>query len=509
MPLRRRLTLTMAVLLVIGVVVADIVTYTSLRSSLYGRLDAQLASSQRAGVRYLDFTAAHGQKVNYERVDTRINGDVFVILVGPNGRPILSRPSTSGSSNRPDAAPVLPPTFRREAQPGHNSTGAYHPDPNAFTLNGPGVTYRALAVAVPQGTLITAVSLTSTNDTLSSLLSVELLTSLAVVAATVLLALWTIRRGLRPLDEMAEASDAIASGDLTRRVTVSDQTTEVGRLGTAFNSMLGQIEAAFQEKSGSEARLRQFVADASHELRTPLTSIRGYTELLQKGAIREEAGRQRALDRIEREAVRMGRLVDDLLLLARLDQGRPLAGEPVELRRLAREALDDARALDPERPMSIHAPARVVVHGDRDRLAQVAHNLVRNALTHTAPGTEVRVEVTSTLTRGVLSVADEGPGLSPEEAERVFDRFYRRDVARTSGVGGSGLGLAIVQAIAEALGGRATVETSPGHGARFSVEIPLESQPGSPPGPVVGPEEGALRPGPPSPVPVPRGPVRA
>jgi two-component system OmpR family sensor kinase len=235
--------------------------------------------------------------------------------------------------------------------------------------------------------------------------------------------------------------------------------------------MLGRIEEAFREKSVSEARLRQFVADASHELRTPLTSIRGYTELLRKGAFTDDESQDRALQRVEREAGRMGLLVADLLLLARLDQGRPLDQVPVDLSRVGADAVADARAVDPERPVDLVAAGPVIVLGDRDRLGQVAHNLVRNALAHTPPATPVRVEVRSDATTGYLSVTDQGPGLSDEAKSRVFDRFWRDDAARTGG--GTGLGLSIVSAIAEVLGGSASVRSVLGHGATFEVAIPL------------------------------------
>ena len=214
--------------------------------------------------------------------------------------------------------------------------------------------------------------------------------------------------------------------------------------------MLGRIEEAFREKSVSEARLRQFVADASHELRTPLTSIRGYTELLRKGAFTDDESQDRALQRVEREAGRMGLLVADLLLLARLDQGRPLDQVPVDLSRVGADAVADARAVDPERPVDLVAAGPVIVLGDRDRLGQVAHNLVRNALAHTPPATPVRVEVRSDATTGYLSVTDQGPGLSDEAKSRVFDRFWRDDAARTGG--GTGLGLAIARGIVAAHG---------------------------------------------------------
>ncbi len=307
----------MAVLLVIGLAVADIVTYTSLRSFLVGRLDSQIGSSQGLAFRYLVRAADRGVAPTHEALDERISPDVYVLILDRQGKVTLSLPS--GSTDRPDPTPVVPRSLRAQVLPFSASSGrkgrAYQPSPDGFEMNGPpgsGVRYRAQAITVPQGTLITAISLDPTDATLSSLLRIELLVSLAVVAALCILALWTVRRGLRPLDQMTRTAGAIASGDLTRRVEAEDESTEVGRLGTALNSMLTQIETAFAEKSASEERLRQFVADASHELRTPLTSIRGYAELLRKGVFADEESRDRALGRIEHEAGRMGGLVDDL-----------------------------------------------------------------------------------------------------------------------------------------------------------------------------------------------------
>jgi two-component system, OmpR family, sensor kinase len=359
--------------------------------------------------------------------------------------------------------------------------GSYRPDPSAVIVGShgdPDGQYRAVAVAVPQGTLISALSLNPTNDTLGSLRRIELLASLAVVVSMGALALWLVRRGLRPLADMAETADAIASGDLARRVPEGSPDTEVGRLGVALNEMLTQIEGAFDVKTASEERLRQFVADASHELRTPLTSIRGYAELLRRGGFSDEASRTKALQRIEEEATRMGGLVEDLLLLAELDRGRPLRAEPVDLARICADAVDDTNALDHEHLLSLRVDAPVMVLGDPERLTQVAHNLVRNSLAHTPPGTSVTVSVGIENAMGFLRVSDSGPGVNPLQASRIFDRFYRADPSRTGG--GTGLGLAIVRAIAEALHGSARLETAPGGGASFVVALPLSAAPAPP-----------------------------
>ena len=398
MRLHRRLTLTMAVLLVVGLAIADIVTYTSLRSFLYGRIDAQLDATQHLAYRYLIYTEERGIVPTEQGLDNRVSPDVYVIVLGPDGRPVLEDPS--GSPLHPDPQPALPRSLRVAPTPGTHTFGRHHgtyrPEPGGVIVGAvadSGARYQLQAVSLPQGTLVTAVSLNPTDDTLASLVRVELIASGAIVLALCVLALWTVRRGLRPLEDMSETAGAIASGDLTRRVPSEDENTEVGRLGAALNAMLAQIEMAFEEKTGSEARLRQFVADASHELRTPLTSIRGYAELLRKGGFSDEEGRQRALARIEHEAARMGGLVDDLLLLARLDQGRPLEMLPVDLRRVALDAVEDARAVEPGRPDRAGCP-RAGAGGRRPRPAGPGGPQpgAQRPDPH-APGTPVRVEV--------------------------------------------------------------------------------------------------------------------
>jgi two-component system OmpR family sensor kinase len=326
--------------------------------------------------------------------------------------------------------------------------------------------------------LIVAVPLTETNATLRQLLGVELVASAVVLAAAVVLALWLVRLGLKPLEDMATTADAIAAGDLSRRVAPAEKRTEVGRLGMALNGMLSQIEAAFEQRSNSEERLRRFVADASHELRTPLTSIRGYAELFRRGAEARPEDLARSMAAIETEAVRMGVLVDDLLLLARLDQGRPLEHERVDLGAVAGEAVSAARAIDPSRDVSLEIEGEVVVDGDAGRLRQVLDNLLDNARVHTPEGTPAHVRVARQGDDVVVTVSDKGPGLSPEARRRVFERFYRDDGARSRETGGAGLGLAIVAAIAEAHSGAVRVLDGDG-GAAFEVRMPAAHAAGS------------------------------
>jgi two-component system OmpR family sensor kinase len=281
-----------------------------------------------------------------------------------------------------------------------------------------------------------------------------------------------VRRELRPLERIGETAGAIAAGELSRRVDTADPRTEVGRLGLSLNAMLQQIEQAFAERKASEERLRRFLADASHELRTPLTSILGYSELFRRGASGRPEDLATSMRRIEEEAARMGVLVDELLLLARLDEGRPLDHAPVDLVRIAEDAVADARAVDPTRAITLESPETETLTGDEARLREVSANLLANALAHTAPGTPVEVRVGDEGPNAVLQVSDSGPGLSGEERAHVFEPFYRSDPSRGRGSGGAGLGLSIVAAIVEAHGGTVEVLESPGGGASFRVVIP-------------------------------------
>jgi two-component system OmpR family sensor kinase len=333
--------------------------------------------------------------------------------------------------------------------------------------------------------LVRAISLSDVDDTVGRLVLLELLVGLVVLALLGGAGYVVVRRSLRPLVDVENTAAAIADGDLTQRVPESDPRTEVGRLSRAFNAMVTQIEGAFGKQQASEAaarasedRMRRFVADASHELRTPLTSIRGFAELYRQGAARSPEEVARVMRRVEDSAEQMGLLVDDLLLLARLDQQRPLDLAPVDLVALAADVVHDAQAVAPERAISLDLDTdrAAIVQGDEPRLRQVLNNLVGNALHHTPAGSPVQVAVVANAGEGGFArfaVRDRGPGLAPEDAGRIFERFYRTDASRTRAAGGTGLGLSIVAALVAAHGGQVGVDTAPGDGAVFWVRLPL------------------------------------
>ncbi len=299
-------------------------------------------------------------------------------------------------------------------------------------------------------------------------------TSLAALLVLALLSGQLVRRGLRPLTDIAVTATAIGAGDLTRRVEDTSGRTEVGRLGRALNAMLGQLDRAFTERTRSEERLRRFVADASHELRTPVATIRGYAELFRRGAAHRPADLADAMHRIEAEATRMGTLVDELLLLARLDEGRPDERTPVDLAEVVARAVEDARAVDPERPIALDVEGDTVVPGDGPRLEQVVANLFSNIRAHTPPGAPARVRLRGRPDTVELEVSDSGPGLGETDRQRVFERFYqaRGTAERRDGHGGAGLGLAIVAAVVAAHGGEATAAPAAGGGCAFLVTLP-------------------------------------
>ena len=445
MTLRTRLLIGLLALAAVGLSISAVVTYRQQQDFLIKQFNSRLDSTVRSDDlrQILRRSVRQGQPVT---------------IVSPGGDIVadLHTPFGDGYASTLKDTPDLPDD-----------------ELGTFTIDSPH--YRGFAMEEADGTrYIVALPLRQMDQTLHNLFLVELFVVLGVLTALAGLTWLVIKLGLRPLEQMQVTAGAIAAGDLSKRVEVIDETTEVGKLGLALNEMMNQIENAFDERAASEERLRRFVGDASHELRTPLTSIRGYAELFRRGAADRPEDLAKAMRRIEEEADRMGVLVDDLLLLARLDQGRPLEHNPIDLTRIARDAIDDLRTVAPDRPIDFTAATPVVVPGDDTRLRQVLANLLQNANRHTPAGTAVHVRVFTEGEEAVIEVADEGPGMEPEEAKRVFERFWRSDPARTRASGGAGLGLSIVRAIAEAHGGRATVEATPGEGATFRIYLPRQ-----------------------------------
>ena len=350
--------------------------------------------------------------------------------------------------------------------------------------------WRVIAVDGPGGwTIVVGTDMARDQIAISRLIATQAIVGLIVLTVLGAAGYVLVRNSLRPLAEVERTARRIADGDLSQRVPEGDDHTEVGRLTTALNRMLSRIESAFraQQESeaqarGSELRMRRFVADASHELRTPLTSIRGFAELYRQGAVRGDDDVRRLMERIESEGGRMGLLVEDLLLLARMDQQRPLTVKPVDLAAVAGDAVHDARAVQPDRPITLHLDDSLtdvpVLLGDEGRLRQIVGNLVTNALVHTPADTRISVslgeEDDGVL---VLRVADEGPGMEPADAARAFERFYRADASRNRAAGGTGLGLSIVDSLAVAHGGSVLLDTAPGQGTTVTVRLPRSGPP--------------------------------
>jgi two-component system, OmpR family, sensor kinase len=475
MSLRARLLSGVLAMTAVGLIAAGGGTYLALRSFLLDRVDQQLMASRAAVGRGLRQSTT--STIDTTTLDQVAPPVAFAEVRDAAGRVVAQHVASSlnGSSPKPRLPAVL--------HPPPAPSGGVPSRERALQFDVPAVSgagrYRVLVSSLPAsaGVLIVAVALDDVNATLKRLLRVEVLIAAGLLAVLAATAFWLLRKGLRPLERMSEVAGGIAQGDLDVRLSPAEERSEIGRLGLALNGMLERLEDAFARRDRSEAQLRRFVSSASHELRTPLTSIRGYAELLRRGARYDPEDLETSISRIESEATRMAGLIDDLLLLARLDEQRPLTRAPTDLTVIAREAAEDARARDPGRSITVDAPGPVVVSGDEPRLRQIVANLLENAQVHTPAGAPVRIEVGVRDQMAVLTVIDAGPGIDPEQAAHVFERFYRGtppgsgDTAlRTEG---SGLGLAIVKTIAEAHGGAATVTSRPGAGSRFEITLPL------------------------------------
>jgi len=469
--LRTRLVLGVFVLAAVGLVAADAATYASLRSFLLDRVDSSLQ-------------AGHAQVEQTEQGPPDDNGgrgpgpavqgvDWYQIRSTASGAAIAGGFLVGGGS-----PPELPAEIELPSAPSPGDP--HHERVTYFTVSSKdgSTSYRIRASIDPQHPtqmLVVAASLHDVLGTLHRLLLIEALVTAVVLGAIAGLGFWVVRIGLRPLGRIEQTAATIAAGDLSQRVERAEPNTEVGRLGLSLNAMLAQIESAFRAREQSERKQRRFVADASHELRTPLAAVRAYAELFDRGAAERPEDLARSMSGIAREAERMSLLVDDLFLLARIDEGRPLDREPVDLAAVVAEAVDAAHVVEPDRPLEVAVQPATVI-GDRARLRQVIDNLFSNVRAHTPPGTPVSIGLQPVDGRVELRVSDRGPGLSEEDASHVFERFYRVDGSRARASGGVGLGLAIVSAVAEAHGGEAVAEETPGGGATFVVSLPLAAQ---------------------------------
>lgn len=396
------------------------------------------------------------------RIDRRSR--VAVVRYGPEGAVLAS--VASGTDQDPDP---LPDAADLDPDEGIETVGS--------TSDGP--RYRAVSLRGPGGvTTVVAVTLEDVDATLREARRIQLAVGLGAIGVVGLLSWLLVRRAFSPIDGMITTAGRIADGDLDQRTEAGDEASEVGRLGTALNTMLDRIQSAVDEKSASEKRMRRFVADASHDLRTPLTSLRGYAELYRQGASDPEEVAL-GMERIEAEATRMGRLVDDLMLLARLDQQRSPTYRRVDAGRVVGEAVDAMRVTDHDRTWDLAVEGRepLVVMGDADQLRQVFDNLLGNAGAHTPPGTTVDVQARVDGDEVEIVIADDGPGFDDADRPRAFDRFWRATRADENPADGSGLGLSIVKSIVETHGGAVTLDRAASGGARFSVRFPLATSP--------------------------------
>jgi two-component system, OmpR family, sensor kinase len=528
--LRLRLLLLLVGIVAAGLIISDVVTYNALRAFLTTRVDQQLQVAAFPVGRALLSSSGLGPQVPAAPPDvpvgpgTSSTGPTPTATTKAGGSPTPTNPFASpgtfrnggglfGRGRAADRGVLVPPGTYGQLRSPQGTVRAHlffaygGQAPSAPTIpaklpgrglpasrdyyfttsgTGPGaVNYRALAkpLANGRGVIVVAVPLGDLESTLRHLLWIELVVSGLVLVGLGVLSWVMVRRDLRPLESMTRTAGAIAQGDMTQRVSPVSGGTEVGQLGEAFNSMIDEIEMAFAQRTESEDRLRRFLADASHELRTPLASILGYSELFDLGMQDRPADLAVSLRHIRDEAGRMATLVDDLFLLAQLDHERPMRIERVDLVELAHRAADGLSVSAPDRPVVVEGDGPVEVDGDPDRLRQVVDNLAGNAVGHTPPGTAVEIRVAADAARSatggpagaVITVHDDGPGIDPVEAPRVFEAFYRSDPSRSRSSGGAGLGLAIVAAIVEAHGG--SVALLPGPGATFEVRLPVTQAP--------------------------------
>lgn len=453
--IRRRLVLAVSAVAAVSLLIGGWLVLVVLEDRLVENLDQQFLDGPIADeVREVVGGGRRGP-LGRDRIDPV--RDVAVLVYGPTGDLEVAYPA----GRLDDPAPL----------PGAEDLP---PGEGIRTVGSDGdLRYRAVSLPTAGGgRIVVARSMGTVDQTLDDARRVLVAMGVGATGLIALLSWAAIRRTLAPVDGMIATADRIAAGHLTERTSVPDDGSEVGRLGSALDRMLDRIEEAVGAKTASEERMRRFVADASHELRTPLTSVRGYAELYRQGA-RDEETVATSMSRIEAEATRMGRLVEDLLALARMDREPTARREPVDLGRVVADAVDAARVVDGTRTWDLDVPAEpvAVVAGDPAQLRQVVDNLLTNARLHTPQGTTVTATVRADDGSVHLEVRDDGPGIAPEDRERAFDRFWQATRADESATEGTGLGLAIVRSIAEAHGGGARLADAP-RGTVVVVDLP-------------------------------------
>ena len=468
MTLRARLVITLGIFVSIGLAAFGIATYVRYSNVEYQRLDDQLRAALPTVARQM--SDAVGLRPDRRRNggdrdnDAAVSIESFTTLQVVYGE-LRAPDGTVLAILKASSIPSLPEGLLKENRiftvGSDDGSGEWRVATSS--VNGPGsLDYQVVLATTTSGV----------RNSLNELLIIEIVGGLAILLILLGGSWLIIRRGLRPLEAMSATAGSINAGDLSQRVDAGTGKGEVGQLGTALNSMLDEIERAFREREETERRLRQFLSDASHELRTPLTSIQGFAELFRLGQQSEHVDQAVIMRRIEDESARMKHLVEDLLLLARLDETRSVDQTEVDLAVVAADACSDAVAIDPSRRVTLDAPEPVVVFGNDDHLRQAVTNLVSNAIKHTPSGTAIDLRATTTPGgHALLVVRDHGPGLSDDALAHVFERFWQEDTARVGS--GAGLGLSIVDSIAREHGGRVTASNAPDGGAVFAIEIPV------------------------------------
>ena len=476
--LRNRLVLGVVILSTLGFIASGLVAQNQLKSFLIDQIDDQLvsvASGSLPRVNRAGIVDDHGfqerrglvkqdeDEVPQTPLD-RVPTSISLTLLDANGGVVGG---IGGDLNSVSVAEYIS---------GYSPSAVAAFEGRPFTLETDGENFRVLALPLPSnlGSVAIAQSLNDVDRTLSRLKWLFLLIGVVIVGLIALASRTMIKVGLKPLSDVEDTAAQIAAGDLSARLPDAKPGTEVGRLTTSLNTMLARIEESFAQRKTSEDKLRRFVADASHELRTPLTAIRGFAELHRQGAVTGETDTKQLLSRIEGESIRMGSLVEDLLLLARLDQAREMQRLPVDIAQVTKDAVTSARVAGPDHPISLSGDLdELYTLGDENRIHQVIANLLANARTHTPAGTPISVHVSQSVEGVSIAITDAGPGLSDEDQKRIFERFYRADSSRVRIDGeGSGLGLSIVDAVMKAHGGSVSVLSELGKGATFTLFFP-------------------------------------